>query len=69
MFIGFLTSCFSNTAFKKLTNVGGMPNYLENLNLGKITCFKECKSDTVININCVFGLVVITKFSKRHFCG
>lgn len=65
----FLTSCFSNTAFKKLTNVGGMSDYFENLNLGKTTCFKEFKSGTIININHNFVLVIITKFSKRHFCG
>lgn len=65
----FLTSCFSNTAFKKLTNVRGMSDYFENLNLRKTTCFEEFKSGTVININHNFVSVIITKFSKRHFCG
>lgn len=66
---GFLTSSFSNTAFKKLTNVAGMPDYFENINLDKNACFKEFKPGTIININHNFILVVITKFSKRHFCG
>lgn len=66
---GFLTSCFSNTAFKKLTNVGGISDYFENLNLRKTTCFKEFKSGTIININHDFVSVIITNFSKRHFCG
>lgn len=39
MSYGFLTSWFSNTAFKKLTNFGGMPNYFENLNLEKNRLF------------------------------
>lgn len=68
---GFLTSWFSNTAFKKLTNSGGMPDYFENLNLEKKinACFKEFKPGTIININNNFILVIITEFSKRHFCG
>lgn len=32
---GFLTSWFSNTAFKNLTNFGDMPDYFGNSNLGK----------------------------------
>lgn len=67
---GLLTSWLSNVAFKKLTNFGGMPDYFENLNLGKKNaCFKEFKPDTIININHKFILIIITKFSKRHFCG
>lgn len=52
---GFLTSWFSNTAFKKLTNFGGMPDYFENLNVEKKNaCFKEFKPGTIINTNHTF---------------
>lgn len=40
MSYGFLTSWFSNTALKNLTNFGDMPDYFDHLNLGKKCLFQ-----------------------------
>lgn len=53
----FLTSWFSNTAFKKLTNFGGMPDYFENLNVEKkmLVLRNLCQALLLTQIIILFG--------------